>query len=77
MGRKSRKGRNLLLDLAKREATKPSPNNAVMTTIIPQLQKIEIGLTEWTGAGRLRHPSFLGLRQDKAAEDVIREASDA
>ncbi len=33
----------------------------------------EIGFTEWTKAGRLRHPRFLGLRRDKAAEDVIRE----
>ena len=37
----------------------------------------EIGFTEWTGSGRLRHPRFLGLRQDKAAEDVIREVPDA
>ena len=37
----------------------------------------EIGFTEWTGAGRLRHPRFLGLRRDKAAEDVIREVPDA
>ncbi|MDX1381762.1 MAG: hypothetical protein R3233_11605, partial [Xanthomonadales bacterium] len=33
----------------------------------------EIGFTEWTGDGRLRHPRFLGLRPDKAAEDVVRE----
>ena len=37
----------------------------------------EIGFTEWTGAGRLRHPRFLGLRRDKAAEDVIREVPGA
>ena len=29
--------------------------------------------TEWTGAGRLRHPRFLGLRDDKAAGEVVRE----
>lgn len=33
----------------------------------------EIGFTEWTTAGRLRHPRFLGLRRDKPAEDVTRE----
>ncbi|MDX1380427.1 MAG: hypothetical protein R3233_04860, partial [Xanthomonadales bacterium] len=33
----------------------------------------EIGFTEWTDDGRLRHPRFLGLRPDKAAEDVVRE----
>ncbi|WP_372609566.1 non-homologous end-joining DNA ligase [Aquicoccus sp.] len=37
----------------------------------------EIGFTEWTEAGRLRHPRFLGLRQDKPAGDVIREVPDA
>lgn len=33
----------------------------------------EIGFTEWTTAGRLRHPRFLGLRRDKPAKDVTRE----
>ena len=33
----------------------------------------EIGFTEWTRAGKLRHPRFLGLRRDKAAADVVRE----
>jgi DNA ligase D-like protein (predicted ligase) len=34
----------------------------------------EVAFTEWTGDGRLRHPSFQGLRPDKAAADVRREA---
>jgi DNA ligase D-like protein (predicted ligase) len=33
----------------------------------------EVGFTEWTRAGRLRHPRFLGLRDDKAATEVVRE----
>lgn len=33
----------------------------------------EIGFTEWTGAGKLRHPRFLGLRRDKPSEKVVRE----
>ncbi len=33
----------------------------------------EIGFTEWTAEGTLRHPSFQGLRLDKKARDVIRE----
>ena len=33
----------------------------------------EVGFTEWTGDGRLRHPRFLGLREDKPAKDVVRE----
>lgn len=33
----------------------------------------EIGFTEWTDEGRLRHPRYLGLREDKDAEEVVRE----
>ena len=33
----------------------------------------EIGFTEWTTAGKLRHPRFLGLRRDKPASHVTRE----
>lgn len=35
----------------------------------------EIGFTEWTPGGKLRHPRFLGLRRDKPAEDVTREVA--
>jgi bifunctional non-homologous end joining protein LigD len=34
----------------------------------------EVAFTEWTSEGRLRHPSFQGLRPDKAAAEVRREA---
>ena len=43
-----------------------------VTWVEPKLVA-QIGFTEWTGAGRLRHPRFLGLRDDKAAHDVVRE----
>jgi DNA ligase D-like protein (predicted ligase) len=33
----------------------------------------EIGFTEWTIDGRLRHPRFLGLRRDKRPREVVRE----
>jgi DNA ligase D-like protein (predicted ligase) len=33
----------------------------------------QIGFSEWTSHGRLRHPRFLGLRDDKAASAVDRE----
>ena len=33
----------------------------------------QVGFTEWTGAGKLRHPRFKGLRRDKKPKDVIRE----
>lgn len=34
----------------------------------------QVGFAEWTGDGRLRHPRFIGLRRDKKAKDVVREA---
>lgn len=33
----------------------------------------EVSFTQWTRDGRLRHPSFLGLRLDKSARDVRKE----
>ena len=33
----------------------------------------QIGFTEWTRDGMLRHPRFQALRTDKAAADVVRE----
>ncbi len=33
----------------------------------------EVAFAEWTDDGTLRHPSFLGLRADKRATDVVRE----
>lgn len=33
----------------------------------------QIGFSEWTPDGLLRHPRYLGLRNDKDARDVVRE----
>jgi bifunctional non-homologous end joining protein LigD len=33
----------------------------------------EVAFTEWTSDGKIRHPSFQGLRADKRAAQVIRE----
>lgn len=35
----------------------------------------QVGFTEWTRDGRLRHPRYLGLREDKRAADVVRETA--
>jgi DNA ligase D-like protein (predicted ligase) len=52
------------------EAEKAIPRTA--TWVEPQLVA-QIAFMEWTADGRLRHPSFLGLRFDKPARDVVRE----
>ena len=33
----------------------------------------EVSFTEWTADGRIRHPSFQGLREDKSASQVKKE----
>jgi bifunctional non-homologous end joining protein LigD len=33
----------------------------------------QVAFTEWTDDGRMRHPSFRGLRADKPAREVVRE----
>ena len=33
----------------------------------------EVGFSEWTRDGELRHPRFQGLRDDKDPADVVRE----
>jgi ATP-dependent DNA ligase len=30
----------------------------------------EVKFTEWTAGGEMRHPAFLGLREDKKAKDL-------
>lgn len=37
---------------------------------------VQIGFTEWTRDGKLRHPRYLGVRTDKDAGEVVRETGD-
>jgi bifunctional non-homologous end joining protein LigD len=45
-----------------------------VTWIKPELVA-QIRFAEWTNEGSLRQPVFLGLRRDKSAKDVVREAA--
>lgn len=38
-------------------------------------RKTSAPFTEWTGDGKLRHPSFQGLREDKPAREGVREST--
>lgn len=35
----------------------------------------QVGFTEWTNDNKLRHPRYLGLRDDKSPQEVIKEES--
>jgi bifunctional non-homologous end joining protein LigD len=36
----------------------------------------QVGFSEWTPDGRVRHPRYLGLRDDKRPEQVVRERAE-
>jgi DNA ligase D-like protein (predicted ligase) len=52
------------------EPVKPRPPGAHW--VRPELVA-QVGFAEWTAAGRMRQPRFLGLREDKAPQEVVRE----
>ena len=47
-------------------------DQALTTWVKPRLVA-EVKFTEWTEAGEMRHPAYLGLRDDKGADEVVRE----
>jgi bifunctional non-homologous end joining protein LigD len=47
------------------------PRLPVATWLEPRLVA-QVGFTEWTADHRLRHPTFLGLREDKSPHEVTR-----
>jgi bifunctional non-homologous end joining protein LigD len=73
-----------LLDLAERfrpleRKTAPAevsrPNSRGVTWLEPKLVT-EVAFSEFTHEGTLRHPSYLGLRGDKPASDVVPEVAE-
>lgn len=69
---------SLLMDLTRRERPRPAveATNALprggVHWVTPELV-VEIGFTEWTSEGLLRHPVYHGRRSDKPARAVHRE----
>jgi len=55
-------------------AVRPKPDRG-MTWVKPELVA-QVKFAHWTTDGRLRAPVYLGLRQDKAAQEVERESAD-
>ncbi len=52
-------------------STEPKTNGPA--SFVKPLLVCEVSFSEWTKEGFLRHPVFLGLRDDKKAKDVVRE----
>jgi len=59
-------------DVIPKTMVKDAPRERVATWVKPRFVG-QVAFTEWTSDNRLRHPSFLGLREDKAPEEVVRE----
>jgi bifunctional non-homologous end joining protein LigD len=53
-------------------AAKDAPRARDAHWVKPRLVA-QVAFTEWTADNKLRHPSFLGLRDDKSPEEVVRE----
>lgn len=60
-------------DVVPASPAKDAPRVRDATWVRPRLVA-QVAFTEWTSDHRLRHPSFLGLREDKAVKEVVREA---
>ena len=61
-------------DVNKPSRFRPNPPKAKATWLKPELV-CEVAFTEVTSDGVFRHPSFEGMRIDKAAKEVAREAA--
>jgi bifunctional non-homologous end joining protein LigD len=65
-------GKLIKLKTAKSPFARKVKDEAVTTWVKPLLVA-GVKFTEWTSSGEMRHPVYLGLREDKRAGDVVRE----
>jgi len=75
---------SILDDLVQRLEARRSDRNPFVTPVPPRYEHVatwvepilvgEVSFSEWTNDGRLRQPSWRGLRDDKAPEKVRRES---
>ncbi|HXH94084.1 MAG TPA: DNA ligase D, partial [Thermoanaerobaculia bacterium] len=59
-------------DVVPKSLVKDAPRERVATWVRPRYV-VQVAFTEWTADNRLRHPSFLGIREDKRVGEVVRE----
>ena len=62
----------LAKDTVPKPMVKDAPRERAATWVRPR-HVVQVAFTEWTGDNRLRHPSFLGMRDDKSPKEVVRE----
>jgi len=62
----------LAKDVVPKPLAKDAPRVKTATWVKPRLVG-QVSFTEWTSDHRLRHPSFLGLREDKSVKEVVHE----
>ncbi|HEY0371425.1 MAG TPA: DNA ligase D, partial [Thermoanaerobaculia bacterium] len=62
----------LMKDAIAKPMVKDAPRVKTAIWTKPRLVA-QVAFSEWTGDHRLRHPSFLGLRDDKKVEEVVKE----
>jgi bifunctional non-homologous end joining protein LigD len=63
----------LAKDVVPKPMVKDAPRIKDATWVRPRLVG-QVSFTEWTTDHRLRHPSFLGLREDKGVNEVVKES---
>src|SRR5436305_14939364 len=59
-------------DVVEKSLVIDAPRERVATWVKPRFV-VQVAFTEWTADNRLRHPSFLGMREDKKVSEVVRE----
>ena len=59
-------------DVVPAPLVKDAPREKVATWVKPRYV-VQVRFTEWTSDNRLRHPSLLGIREDKGVDEVVRE----
>lgn len=73
---------DMLVDLKEKFDKTKAEENPLSAEEVPDVKEVtwleprivsEIRFTEWTEDGKLRHPSFKGIRDDKNPKDVVNE----
>jgi bifunctional non-homologous end joining protein LigD len=59
-------------DVVPKSLVKDAPRVKVATWVKPRFV-VQVAFTEWTADNRLRHPAFLGIREDKKVAEVVKE----